>query len=464
MIELQFRDGTLLLAGLPPDGGLLAGLVAWDERAQLHRAAAVRYAEIVRLLYRQGAPYRDAARAYRELQLGERAPRALRPYQQQALRAWEAARRRGVIVLPTGAGKSYVAVRAMLACQRSTLVVAPTIELVEQWARDLEQRFACRVGRYGGGERELAEITVATYDSAVLFMPWHGNRFGLVVFDECHHLPAEVTSQAAWQCLAPFRLGLTATPERRDGLEARLAELIGPIVHRTAIGELEGRYLADYQVELIEVAMDPEDAALYAAQRARYLAFVRRAGIELAAPDGWQRFLAAAARDPEGRAALQAWRVQQRLARANRAKLAAVWRLLRRHAGERVLIFTDDNDTAYAIGEALLLPVLTHRTRPPERRAMLDAFRSGRWPVLVTSRVLNEGVDVPEAAVGIVVSGSGSVREHVQRLGRILRPRAGKVAVLYELVSAGTAEYATSERRRAHAAFGAEGWRDEGPC
>ncbi len=85
---------------------------------------------------------------------------------------------------------------------------------------------------------------------------------------------------------------------------------------------------------------------------------------------------------------------------------------------------------------------------------MLASFRDGSLPVLVTSRVLNEGVDVPEASVGIVVSGTGSVREHVQRLGRILRPQPGKVAMLYELLSAGTAEQWTSDRRRRHSAFG----------
>ncbi len=72
---------------------------------------------------------------------------------------------------------------------------------------------------------------------------------------------------------------------------------------------------------------------------------------------------------------------------------------------------------------------------------------------MVTSKVLNEGVDVPAANVGIVVSGSGSVREHVQRLGRILRPSPGKTAVLYELVSMGTAEVYVSERRRQHPAY-----------
>jgi superfamily II DNA or RNA helicase len=66
---------------------------------------------------------------------------------------------------------------------------------------------------------------------------------------------------------------------------------------------------------------------------------------------------------------------------------------------------------------------------------------------------LNEGVDVPEANVAVVLSGSGSVREHVQRLGRILRKRAGKRAVLYELVSQDTSEERTSQKRRDHSAY-----------
>jgi superfamily II DNA or RNA helicase len=67
--------------------------------------------------------------------------------------------------------------------------------------------------------------------------------------------------------------------------------------------------------------------------------------------------------------------------------------------------------------------------------------------------VLNEGVDVPDANVAVVLSGSGSVREHVQRLGRILRKREGKRAVLYELVTGATTETYTSERRREHSAY-----------
>ena len=87
------------------------------------------------------------------------------------------------------------------------------------------------------------------------------------------------------------------------------------------------------------------------------------------------------------------------------------------------------------------------------RRRFLDAFRAGDYRILVTSKVLNEGVDVPEANVAIVVSGSGSIREHVQRLGRVLRARPGKRATLYELIARDTGEYYINERRRQHRAY-----------
>ena len=434
-VTLRFQDGTLVLSDLMSglaaanDPALLQRItdlgVVYDERIAAHRAAANVYAPLVRLLHGRIA-YDDHAQGYQHLQLRDHQPRELRPYQSEALAAWDAAKRAGVIVLPTGAGKSYVAMKAIIAVGRSALVVAPTIELVHQWSQEMAQRFQQPIGRYGGGDKDLQPITVATYDSAVLIMAHYGNRFGLLICDECHHLPAATNQMLARQCIAPYRLGLSATPERTDGGEALLGELLGPEVYRTHIDELEGSFLASYQAEVIEVDLDDDEAEAYAAHRAVYTDFIRQNRIDFSRPDGWQMFIATAARDAKGRQVLASYREQKRLARSSRAKLRAVWQLLHDHIGERCLVFTDDNATAYTIGSDMFLPVLTHQTKGPERRAMLAGFRDGSLPVLVTSKVLNEGVDVPEAAVGIIVSGSGSVREHVQRLGRILRPSAGK--------------------------------------
>jgi superfamily II DNA or RNA helicase len=127
--------------------------------------------------------------------------------------------------------------------------------------------------------------------------------------------------------------------------------------------------------------------------------------------------------------------------------------LLHRHRQDRTLLFTQDNATAYEISTRFLVPAITHQTRVTERSDILKGLAEGRYRAVVTSKVLNEGVDVPDANVAIIVSGSGSVREHVQRLGRVLRKVGDKEAILYELVSSDTHETFTSERRREHSAY-----------
>ena len=121
------------------------------------------------------------------------------------------------------------------------------------------------------------------------------------------------------------------------------------------------------------------------------------------------------------------------------AKTGTIEQLLRRHANEKIIIFSEYVEMVDRISRALLLPSITYRTPPAERRAILAGFRSGELTKLVTGRVLNEGVDVPDASVAIVASGSASMREYVQRLGRVLRPKP-EAATLYELISRRTNE------------------------
>lgn len=453
MIELRFHAGTLELRGESPPAELLDDSWQWDPRSACHRAPASAYAKAVLWLHRRRLLYRDEARNYADLSVPLRDPREPRDYQQQAVAAWIDAGAQGVVVLPTGAGKTFVAFCAIAAKRRAALVVTPTLDLVRQWYEGLRRAFDCPIGVLGGGEHRPEVITVSTYESAFLHMPNLGNRFGVVVFDECHHLPSAAHALSAQQCLAPFRLGLSATPERPDGRQTELDELIGPTVYRRDIVELAGRWLADYDVRRIEVPLTDAERVRYAELRATYLDFVRSSGVRIAAPGGWSRFLSAAARTEAGARALHAWRQSKRLAFATSGKLAKVGELLELHRNDRALVFTENNATAYAISREFLIPVITHQTRVTERSTLLDGLRAGVYGAIATSKVLNEGVDVPEASVAIVVSGSGSVREHVQRLGRILRPHAGKRAMLYELVSTDTAELTTSARRRDHVAY-----------
>jgi superfamily II DNA or RNA helicase len=456
MLTLAFAAGTLELREVPADAEV-PEVCRWDARTRCHRAPALAYAELVRWLHRSGIAYEDRARLYPEL--GERLAihREPRPFQSEALKAFREGSGRGVVVLPTGAGKSHVALLAIEERRRSSLVVAPTLDLVRQWYDLLRTSFATEVGVIGGGSYELKPLTVTTYDSAYLHMHHIGNRFGLVVFDECHHLPGETYKLAAELCLAPFRLGLTATPERPDGRDADLSRLIGPILYRKDIVELSGEYLADYETVRVDVALSGEEQLEYAAERKIYLEFLRGQGIRMGSPSGWSEFIRRASRSAPGRRAFDAYRRQRELAFGATGKLRYVERLLDLHRAERTLIFTQDNATAYLVSRTFLIPVITHQTKVKERSEILQRFSSGEYNAVVTSKVLNEGVDVPEASIAIVISGSGSVREHVQRLGRILRRQAEKRAILYELVALGTAEASTSERRREHAAYQTSG-------
>jgi superfamily II DNA or RNA helicase len=451
-LHLAFDGGTLVLSG---DSELLARLpnVQFDPRANRHRAEGRHYRALVEQLRKEKVDYKDDARGYEPTEWTLRATRDPFPHQTEALDTWWSQGGRGVVVLPTGTGKTFLAVLAIARAGRPTMVVTPTIDLLNQWYAELTQAFGTEVGLLGGGYYDFQPLTVTTYDSAYIHLERWGNRFGLLVFDECHHLPGPTYLMAAVGSIAPYRLGLTATPERADNQETLLPGLIGPIVYRREIRQLAGDFLADYRVERRYVELSAEERERYQRARERYRDFLGAHGISMSNPRGWQRFIQESCRSVEGRAAFQAYREQKRLAVAAPAKIRLLDDLLEVHRRDRALIFTYDNATAYQIARRFLVPAITHQTKVKERKQILERFHSGEYTVVVTSQVLNEGVDVPAANVGIILSGTGSVREHVQRLGRLLRKHGEKQALLYEVVTRDTAEEFTSTRRRQHQAY-----------
>ncbi len=455
MWTLLFHDGTLVVQGAPEDaleGGLLDGF-RWDVRVKAPRGPAWRYPELVLGLIAARQPYTDEARAWARLDLQHLGRRSPRDYQQGALDAWVAGGRRGVVVLPTGSGKTLVAELAIADTQRPTLVVAPTLDLVGQWVERLRVAFGVDPGILGGGHHEVRDLTVSTYDSAWMHAARYGNRFGLLIFDEVHHLPAPAYLSATENSMAPFRLGLTATLEREDGQEDLLLDRVGPVVFRRDITDLSGKVLADYETITLTIELSPDERARYDAARKTYRDFVSANRIYMGGPGGWQTFLRVAARSRDGREAFQAYLQARHIQHGTDQKLDLLSTLIQEEWGRPTLIFTHDNATAYRVSREFLVPCISHQTDIKERRRILDAFEAGDLPIIVTSRVLNEGVDLPTAEVAIVLSGSGTVREHVQRLGRILRPGHGKHATLYEMVAADTAEVSTSSRRRQHDAY-----------
>jgi superfamily II DNA or RNA helicase len=374
-----------------------------------------------------------------------------RPYQNEALEKWQATESAGVVVLPTGAGKTLVAALAIHATGLWTLVVVPTLDLLAQWRVALAAMLTldpAQIGVFGGGMQEIQPITIITYDSAALY-PRELRQFGLLIFDECHHLPAPTYRLIAESAFTPLRLGLSATPERTDMTHEDLDALIGPEVYRRSPAELTSeRYLAQYREERIDIALSPEDEARYTEQRTNYRSFLQRRHIIISSPEDFQRKLVyLSSYDPEARMALLAWREARSIAMNAPRKYAEIERLLQQHTSDQVILFSEFNPVVEEISRRFCLPSITYKTPTEERRAILERFRTGQYTKLVSGRVLNEGVDVPDCRVAIIVSGNSTRREYIQRLGRVLRPKDGE-ALLYELITSGTTEEDMAKRRR----------------
>jgi superfamily II DNA or RNA helicase len=447
---LKYERGTLILHP-PPRGKAWLDFATWDDRIEKFRIRALDYRPLLETLQAAQIEYKDEAKAFGDLPLTSELSKEPYPHQREALLAWKQAKRQGVVVLPTAAGKTYLAQMALACTPRSTLIIVPTLDLLHQWYAQIELAFPeVEVGLLGGGSKDRTPILIATYHSAAIHSETLGNRYGLLIFDECHHLPSDFFRKIAEDAIAPYRLGLTATPDRSDGSHAELTNLIGPVVYQKTAQELAGGTLAAHEIKQIKVKLSPEEKRLYDQAIQTRNEFLRDARISLGSLNGWQLFVQASAKSAAGRRAMLAHRQAKEISLGTAGKLRVLAELIAEHYPESILVFTNDNNTVYRISQDFLIPAITHQTPVKERHNILTRFRTGEYKVIVTSHVLNEGVDVPEARIAIILSGTGSVREYIQRLGRILRKGTGanKQAILYEIIAEDTSEEQTSKRRR----------------
>ncbi|MGN8219700.1 DEAD/DEAH box helicase family protein (plasmid) [Halococcus morrhuae DSM 1307] len=479
-MRIEFDGGTLLLRGVSED----VPYAEWDDRVEDYRAHAYRYRPLLEwadawdgetssttaeasnnqeTIQSATVAVEDTARAYPQLALDPALQIEPREYQQAALDAWRTHDRRGSVVLPTGSGKTFLGIQAISDAGVATLVVAPTIDLMNQWHATLTNAFGDQlpqrrgdgpeqaVGVLGGGTHEIRPITVTTYDSAYRYIDEYGDQFGLLIADEIHHLPAPTYRQIPEMTIAPYRLGLTATYERADDAHELLEDtgLIGPVVYEEEVDELAGEYLSEYETIHMQVELTDDERSQYDEEYGIYREYVDTHDFDLWKAEGYQEFLAHTSYDSDGRRALIAKQRAEELARTAVKKLDTLDTLLKRHHDDRTIIFTANNDFAYEISHEFIVPCITHQTKTDERTEILERFRTGEYSILATSQVLDEGIDVPAANVGIILSGSASKRQYAQRLGRILRPTDERQpARLYEIIASDTMENYVSQRRR----------------
>lgn len=345
----------------------------------------------------------------------------LRPYQRKAVDIFSEGGS-GVVVLPCGAGKTLVGAAAMADTKTTTLILVTNTVSARQWRDELLKRTSLtpeEIGEYSGQVKEVKPVTIATYQ--ILTAKRKGEYahlalldaldWGLIVYDEVHLLPAPVFKLTA-DLQARRRLGLTATLVREDGREGDVFSLIGPKRFDAPWKEIEAQgFISPAVCYEVRVDLPPGDRMEYAA-----------------------------AADDE----------RYRLAATAHAKIGVVKDLVARHAGEQILVIGQYLDQIDILSEALGAPQITGATPVDEREELYGAFREGRIPVLVVSKVANFSIDLPEASVAIQVSGSfGSRQEEAQRLGRLLRPKqSGHTASFYTLIARDTVDQDFAQNRQ----------------
>lgn len=441
---LSFDRGSLRLEA--PATAQVPPYFVWDDRVGAWRTPAINHFRV----REDAAAYRlriadDAERFFPPPALRPALP-PLRPDQQAAIDAWERAGRRGVIVKPTGTGKTEIALSLIARHRTPALVVAPLRDLMYQWQRRIRKGLGFDAGVVGDGRHEVWPITVTTYDSAWIHMKAMGNRFRMIVYDEAHHLPGPAHHESALECLAPMRLGLSATPWRADGRDAMLAELIGPVVYEEDLARARGRTVADYAIVRVPIYLtEAEQAEFDELSRSirRYVAARLR---EEGAFD-WAEMAQRSRTDPEARDILRRWRRKLAIVNRSAEKLRVLEDVFRLHADEPCVVFTASSRMALDVSARFLIPAITAHSDKDERNRVLDAFAAGRIRALAACEVLNEGWDAPEVKIGVVLGGEKGVREAVQRLGRLLRRTGDRGARLYEVVLQETPDAARARRR-----------------
>lgn len=444
---LNFNNGSIAI-----DKEVQTPYSTFDPRDQVFRSKGLHYHNIIQYLEESEIPYQDNVNNFIPFpaHLELKTPVNLRDYQKKSIENWAKAGKKGCIILPTGSGKTLIGVKIIEIIKNASIIIVPTIDLMHQWNAVLSKYFQNdMIGMIGGGQEDIKPITICTYDSAYIKSAVFGNRFDLVIFDEVHHLASPGYRNIAENLTARYRLGLTATIKREDGKHKDLPSLIGGIVYEQNIKVLsKDKFLADFEIELIKVELTPSEKKEYDNLQKTYVNNLVKMGLH-PGKHGYEKLILMSGSNNIAKDALQAKRKANDIALNSDSKILALKEALIKNKNKKTIIFTEHNKLVYEISNRFLIPFITHKSDNNERKEVIENFKKGVYSAIVTSKVFDEGIDVPDAEVGIIMSGTGSKREFIQRLGRILRPKSNnQKAKLIEIISVRTTETIRSKKRK----------------
>ncbi|MCD6301329.1 MAG: DEAD/DEAH box helicase [Staphylothermus sp.] len=372
----------------------------------------------------------------------------LRPYQEEALEALKKNNYRGIIALPTGSGKTLIGVAAIASLNKRTLIITYTREQMFQWKEQIYRYTTAEPGIVGliySGEKRLAPITITTYQSGYRNIREISPFFDLLIVDEVHHLPADKFKYIALHSIARYRIGLSATPVREDGRHEELFPLLGGIVYHKTAAELSNQgYLARYRVITVKVGLKSDERKEFEKLRQTYRV--------LSGGRSFNEVLKLALTGNErAKMALRIHSQMKMLLAKSKAKIDKAVEIASKELekGNKIIIFTQYVEQAKELAKRLNAYLLIGEIPAEKRKRILEEFKSIDRGILVVTTVGDEGLDIPDATVGIIVSGTGSRRQFIQRLGRIIRPKPGGIeAKLYEIVLEKTPEEFLARKRK----------------
>ncbi len=367
------RDSRRSLKGIPEflhfygkDGGIPRG-----------------YEERLRELF-PGASWEDETLSFEPQ--GFQFSASLRGYQEAAVSAMEKYRQ-GVLCAPCGSGKTVMGLDLIARQGQPALVLVHTKDLLDQWKEAVRSFLGIEAGIIGAGKRSIGPVTLGMIQTLQRgISEEERTAFGLVMIDEAHHAPARTFFDVLQSFPARYRYGLTATPEREDGLTAALSFSFG---------------LHQYEV----CREDLQEAGLSLKPKL----FWQHTNFQYCYGEDYQKMITAMTEDQPRNDII--------IDLANRA----------RDKGRTVLVLSSRVEHCEALARQISGSVLAHGGLPVKaRREALEAVRDGGAQVLVASNIADEGLDIPWLDTLIMALPFRSKGKGIQRMGRILRPMEGK--------------------------------------
>jgi superfamily II DNA or RNA helicase len=357
----------------------------------------------------------------------------LRDYQREAIAKWKLRGERGIIVLPTGTGKTYIAlavIKEELSRNGRVAVIVPTIVLANQWQQKIYQYVGVKPALYYAHEKGIGRVTIFVVNSAYL------NRhllqyFTLVIVDEVHHLSAPTWKHIVDTVNGKRVLGLTATPEHP----------ILPIVYYLSVG------LAREKKAMVNVEIKPVYAELTPLERYQY------EQVDQAIRDVARKLDSAKSMGDKSSAEILDRKLKilanrrKQLMSEVQDKANRVLQIAKAHPNDKILVFTESirgaEKIAKLLGDNNIKAATIHSQKSKGVRSTLLAEWGKSFRVLIAVRSLDEGVDIPDASIGVIVATGKTIRQLTQRLGRILRPAPNKEkAIMYVVLARNTYESA----------------------